>query len=331
MIDVESSTNSDLMELIVKSSSAPDQAMVVALEESVKPIARSLFHGIGELEKEIQQSKDLASEIGNRNGLNPKNWFSGKKDLVAVAKTQNSISNRLFGLIQEIIRVNMMSHASLIALMVEMKKGMENGFVDANGNITRLGIDGRNLAETATQVISGILDASKDTQERISQNSEGIEQLHKELEANAKVELSRDQAIAGLERKAVEKDEVDSKQDAAIADLEERAKANDLLVSQQSEAIAKLVRHANESDELDSKLQAEIAAQKEALEGLTARFDVLSKELKNAESALLQHRAEASTQIAALKSNLRNWRWVTVVLVLVPIVWLATKTIHGFG
>jgi DNA repair exonuclease SbcCD ATPase subunit len=325
----DSSRKSDLMELIVKSSPSPesvDETMIVALEERVRPIARSLFHGIGELESEIKQSKSLASEIGNRNMWNPKNWGSGKKDLAAVAHTQNSISKRLFELIQEIIRVNMLSHASLIALMVEMKKGVENGFTDANGNITRLGVEGQNLAETATQVISGILDASRDTQERIDQNSEGIRQINQELDVKAKLDSSQDEAIARLEQQAVTKDELDSQQSEAIANLEKIVKAKDELDSQQNEAIANLEKIAKARDELDSKLQVAIDEQKETLEKLTVQFALMSKGLKDAETALQQHQYDTSGQLAKLRSSLQNWRWATAVLVLVPIVWLAIIT-----
>jgi uncharacterized protein (DUF3084 family) len=345
-----------------------DDAMIVELEKSVKPIASNLFHGIGELENEINRSKNLASEIGNRNSWNPKNWFSGKKDLTAVAATQNSINKRLFDLIQEIIRVNMLSHASLIALMFEMKKGVENGFVDANGHITRLGVEGKNLAETATQVISGILDASRDTQERISHNSEDIRKINRELGVKARVDSSQDEAIASLmkhaeakdvldlqqgeaianlEKIAEAKDELDSQQDEAIAWLKQQAQSKDILDSRQDEAIAHLERIAGEKDELDSRQseaianleriakakddldsrqQAAIDEQKEALEKLTVQFALLNKGIKDAEAALQQHQGDTSGQIASLRGSLRTWRWITVALVLVPVVWLAVIT-----
>lgn len=188
----------------VSKNAITTEIAVLNEDKKAKDIAHTLFAEIESLEKEIVKSKQLASQIENR-GFFKKTFSSSSKDLVAIQKSQNSINDKMVGLTQETIKLNMLSYAGLVCLMDEMRKGIEGGFTDANGNITKLGKNGRELAETATNIISGILDSSKDTQIRIEKNAGEIARINQELDEKKTLDKKLKTAIGNLLKRSDEK------------------------------------------------------------------------------------------------------------------------------
>ena len=65
--------------------------------------------------------------------------------------------------------------------------------------VIKLSNEGRELADTATNILTGILDGAKGTQDSISLNAEQIDRLRVELEQKNQLDSLQDQAIARLE------------------------------------------------------------------------------------------------------------------------------------
>jgi hypothetical protein len=172
--------------------------VAVSEPERSKHIARALFKEVKEIEDKLEQSVEIAREIEAR-GIWGNLTASPGKDLVRVAKAQNAINNEMFGLIQETISLNVLSYAGLAGLLDELRQCIEHGLVDANGKVIRLSSEGRELADTAANILTGILDGAKGTQDSISLNAEQIDHLRMELEQKSQLDSQQDQAIARLE------------------------------------------------------------------------------------------------------------------------------------
>ncbi len=258
--------------------------------QQAKSIAQKLFTEIDSLEDEILESKRQVREIEDR-GFFKRTFSSSSKDLSAVAKTQNSINRRMMDLIQETIRLNMLSHAGLVCLMEEMRKGIEGSLKDANGRIIQLGSEGRDLAETATDIISGILDTSKGTQGRIDQHEEAIKQIDQELEAKDQLDSRQDEAINQLDQQIKLKEKLDEKQDAKIQYLLDQSKVN----------------------------QSEVATQNDNIEKLSVQFSLLNNAISSLESCSQQHQNNVNNQILKLEKSLRTQRLFILSLTLISI------------
>jgi chromosome segregation ATPase len=258
--------------------------------QQAKSIAQKLFTEIDSLEDEILESKRQVREIEDR-GFFKRTFSSSSKDLSAVAKTQNSINRRMMDLIQETIRLNMLSYAGLVCLMEEMRKGIEGSLKDANGRIIQLGSEGRDLAETATDIISGILDTSKGTQGRIDQHEEAIKQIDQELEAKDQLDSRQDEAINQLDQQIKLKEKLDEKQDAKIQYLLDQSKVN----------------------------QSEVATQNDNIEKLSVQFSLLNNAISSLESCSQQHQNNVNNQILKLEKSLRTQRLFILSLTLISI------------
>lgn len=170
----------------------------VSEPERSKFIARALFKEVKKIEDKLEQSRKIAKEIEAR-GFWDNLTASTGKDLVRVANAQNAINNEMFGLIQETIGLNVLSYAGLAGLLDELRQCIEHGLVDANGKVIKLSNEGRELADTAASILTGILDGAKGTQDSISLNAEQIDRLRAELEQKEQLDSLQDQAIARLE------------------------------------------------------------------------------------------------------------------------------------
>ena len=170
----------------------------VSEPERSKVIARVLFREVKGIEDKLKESREIAEEIQKRGFWDTLTASTGK-DLVRVANAQNAINNEMFGLIQETIGLNVLSYAGLAGLLDELRQCIEHGLVDANGKVIKLSNEGRELADTATNILTGILDGAKGTQDSISLNAEQIDRLRVELEQKNQLDSLQDQAIARLE------------------------------------------------------------------------------------------------------------------------------------
>lgn len=266
-----------------------------------KSMAQQFFKEIETLEGEIKQSNELSREIENR-GFWKRLGSSTSKDLAAIGRIQNSINKRMVDLIQETIRLNMLSYAGLVMLMDEMRKGIEHGFTDANGNIIRLGEEGRDLAEAATDIISGILDTSRDTQDRIEHNAESIQQLVQSLE---------------------EKVRKDAERDASLTDLVLRADAKDTLDNWQNEALSLLEKQLRENEEQDRGRDETLAVQ-------TGALAAQQQELVAFKALFQAHHASNDACIKALTKAHSRWRNMVMILLVATGFWLSALSWHVF-
>lgn len=280
---------------------------LAAQEESLKArfMAQRFFKEIESLEEEIKQSKNLSRAIEER-GIWQRLTSSTAKDLSEIAKIQGNINKRMVDLIQETIRLNMLSYAGLVVLMKEMRAGIDGGFKDANGNITRLGKEGRDLAETATSIISGILDSSQDTQDRIDSNAQGIQDLVNRLDAEAQLATVRSNAL-----------------DATIAALSQRSQENDTLDQWQNEALSSLRAELHEKQELDTSRDAVI--DKQAGE-LASQAHLLS----TVERALIAQQSASELKFAALMKAHVRMRTTFIALFALALGWLSAVSWHVF-
>lgn len=280
---------------------------LAAQEESLKArfMAQRFFKEIESLEEEIKQSKNLSRAIEER-GIWQRLTSSTAKDLSEIAKIQGNINKRMVDLIQETIRLNMLSYAGLVVLMKEMRAGIDGGFKDANGNITRLGKEGRDLAETATSIISGILDSSQDTQDRIDSNAQGIQDLVNRLDAEAQLATVRSNAL-----------------DATIAALSQRSQENDTLDQWQNEALSSLRAELHEKQELDTSRDAVI--DKHAGE-LASQAHLLS----TVERALIAQQSASELKFAALMKAHVRMRTTFIALFALALGWLSAVSWHVF-
>ncbi len=266
-----------------------------------KSVAQQFFKEIESLEAEIQQSNAISSEIESR-GFLKRMRSSASKDISQIARIQNTINKRMVDLIQETIRLNMLSYAGLVVLMDEMRNGIEHGFRDANGNITQLGEEGRSLAETATDIISGILDTSRHTQDRIEHNAESI--LH---------------VLQRLDGKVQE----DAVRDATLADLSHRADAKDMLDVRQDEAISKLEAQFSEK-------HARAVARDAAMDTHASALATQERGLALIEQVIKAQQAAADARIDALAKAQRSWRNTATALLVVAFGWLSAITWQVF-
>lgn len=280
---------------------------LAAQEESLKArfMAQRFFKEIESLEEEIKQSKDLSRAIEER-GIWQRLTSSTAKDLSEIAKIQGNINKRMVDLIQETIRLNMLSYAGLVMLMKEMRAGIDGGFKDANGNITRLGKEGRDLAETATSIISGILDSSQDTQDRIDSNAQGIQDLVNRLDAEAQLATVRSKAL-----------------DATIAALSQRSQENDTLDQWQNEALSSLRVQLHEKQELDASRDA-------VIDKHTAELASQAHLLSTFERALIAQQSASELKFAALMKAHVRMRTTFIALFVLALGWLSAVSWHVF-
>lgn len=273
---------------------------LVTQEESLKArfMAQRFFKEIESLEEEIKQSKNLSRAIEER-GVWQRLTSSTAKDLSQIAKIQGNINKRMVDLIQETIRLNMLSYAGLVVLMKEMRAGIDGGFKDANGNITRLGEEGRDLAETATSIISGILDSSQDTQDRIESNAQGIQDLFKRLDAEAELATVRNNAL-----------------DATMAALAQRSKENDTLDEWQNEALSSLRAELHEKQELDTSRDA-------IIDKHSGELASQAQQLGTIESVLPAQQSATELKFAALMKTHLRMRTTFTALLMLAFVWLS--------
>lgn len=266
-----------------------------------RSMAQQFFKEIETLEGEIKQSNALSHEIENR-GFWKRLGSSTSKDLAAIGRIQNSINKRMVDLIQETIRLNMLSYAGLVVLMDEMRNGIEHGFRDANGNITRLGEEGRDLAEAATDIISGILDTSRDTQDRIEHNAESIQHLVQRLEETARADAERD---------------------AALTELVLRADAKDTLDGWQNEALSLLETQLRENEAQDRRRDAALTEQADALV-------VQQQALATVQTLLQTHHAGNEARFQALLSAHGRWRNTVTAMLVIAGLWLSALSWQVF-
>lgn len=280
---------------------------LVAQEESLKArfMAQRFFKEIEALEEEIKQSKNLSRAIEER-GIWQRLTSSTAKDVSEIAKIQGNINKRMVDLIQETIRLNMLSYAGLVVLMNEMRAGIDGGFKDANGNITRLGEEGRDLAETATSIISGILDSSQDTQDRIESNAQGIQDLFKRLDAEAELATVRNNAL-----------------DATIATLAQRSKENDTLDEWQNEALSCLRAELHEKQKLDTSRDA-------VIDKHSGELASQAQQLSTIESALPAQQSATELKFAALMKTHVRMRTTFMALLMLAFGWLSAISWHVF-
>lgn len=168
-----------------------------------KDLARTIFGEVKAIEEKILISRALAKQIENRS-LWGRITASSGKDLADAVRSQNEINEEMLGLIQATIGLNMMSYAGLASLLDELRRCIDHGLVDANGRVITLSSEGRELADTATRILTGILDGAKRTQDSISHNSEQIERIQRDLVERDQTDSRRAELVAHLNDQVVE-------------------------------------------------------------------------------------------------------------------------------
>lgn len=216
-------------------------------------VANDLFLRIKDIEKATEDATSNVSQIENRG------WFkslvsSTSSDLVTISKSQNKINEMLVGMINEVIRLNVMSYSVLAAVLAEFSQRVSEGMTDTNGNVIKLSKVGKDVADSAVLIFNKILDGSRSTQEKIELTEERVEEIREALVEKDYLDQQQSKEITNLQHSIEEKAQLDARQSMEIKALRETVEA----LSQQALRI---------ESELE-KSRASVSAQDKTIDGL---------------------------------------------------------------
>lgn len=216
-------------------------------------VANDLFLRIKDIEKATEDATSNVSQIESRGWL--KSLVSStSSDLVAISKSQNKINEMLVGMINEVIRLNVMSYSVLAAVLAEFSQRVSEGMTDTNGNVIKLSKVGKDVADSAALIFNKILDGSRSTQEKIELTEERVEEIREALVEKDYLDQQQSKEIANLQHSIEEKAHLDAHQSMEIKALGETVEA----FSQQALRI---------EAELE-KSRASVSAQDKTIDGL---------------------------------------------------------------
>lgn len=242
-----------------------NMAVVETTNYTPKKVASDLIGTIKDIEESIESSASSIKEIQGR-GFFKTMFSSSSKDLVNISQSQNKINELMLGVIQEIITLNVMSYSYLAGVLVEFEKMSKDGWQDNEGRLQTLSDNGRNFANTASEIFKKIMEGSKATQQKIQLNGERIEQLRLYLSQKDELDEQQSEDIFALKEALREKGELDSLQSQHLSQLTQSLGEKKLLDDQQSKEIAKIITVLDDKGAVDTE-------QSQQLEKLTMALD----------------------------------------------------------
>ena len=199
---------------------------------------------IADAESALSKSKNTSQDIENRSFFSSV-FSSTRKDVLKITDSQHSFNDLLLKLFNKMFEINVLSFMFLTKVVEEIDKQATSGIVDANGKITHLGKEGKELAKISKQMFERIMIGSRDTKEKIEKNENNIKNLMLSLKKKDKIDIQQTADIEEVKVRLVEKDQLDKKQSYELDKLETRLKEKDSVDNTQTQEIGNIIDNVN--------------------------------------------------------------------------------------